>query len=124
MTSEIKKVNLEDKLSQIGEHWRPKVVGTLNGQEVKLAKFKGEFIWHHHESADELFLCIHGSMYVDFRDRSVELTPGEFLIVPRMVEHRTRSTDETSVLIFEPANTLNTGNISDSTFTAPNGVQL
>lgn len=118
------KVNLREKLAQIGEHWRPKVVGALNGQEVKLVKFKGEFVWHHHDKEDELFLCIEGSMTVEFRDRSVVLSPGEFVIVPHGVEHRTLAADEASVLIFEPEATRNTGNITHDTLTAPNGVRL
>ena len=115
------KVNLAEKLSLIHEHWRPKIVGALNGQEVKLVKFRGEFVWHHHEHEDELFLAIRGRFRVEFRDRVVELTPGELLIVPRGVEHRTVADDEAEVLIFEPAATLNTGNIIDEIFTAPAG---
>ncbi len=120
----LKKVNLAEKLSLINEHWRPKVVGELNGQEVKLVKFKGEFVWHHHDTEDELFLCVKGIMAVEFRDHKVELHPGEFLIVPRTVEHRTVAAEEAEVLIFEPAATKNTGNITDDTFTAPNGVRI
>lgn len=124
MTAEVYKVNIAEKLTLINDHWRPKVVGQLNGQEVKLIKFKGDFVWHHHEKEDELFLCIKGVLSVEFRDQTIELHPGEFLIVPHSVEHRTRSADETEVLIFEPAETRNTGNITDETFTAPNGVFL
>lgn len=118
------KVNLREKFSLIDEHWRPKVVGSLNGQEVKLVKFKGEFVWHHHETEDELFLCIDGAMTVEFRDRSVTLSPGEFVIVPHGVEHRTLAAEEASVLIFEPAATKNTGNVTHATLTAPNNVRL
>ncbi|NUN69496.1 MAG: cupin domain-containing protein [Bacteroidetes bacterium] len=118
------KVNLREKLSLIDEHWRPKVVGALNGQEVKLVKFKGEFVWHHHAAEDELFLCIDGSLTVEFRDRAVQLHPGEFVIVPHGVEHRTVAENEASVLLFEPAQTRNTGNVTHETLTAPNGVQL
>ena len=113
------KVVIEEKLSLIDEHWRPKVVGALNGQEVKLVKLLGEFPWHHHEDEDELFMPIEGSMTVEFRDRAVELEAGEFLIVPRGVEHRTLALEECSVLLFEPAKTRNTGNVEDETFTAP-----
>ncbi|MEW5800229.1 MAG: cupin domain-containing protein [Bacteroidota bacterium] len=120
----IRKINLAEKLSLINEHWRPKVVGELNGQEVKLVKFKGEFVWHHHEKEDELFLCINGSMAVEFRDHKVNLQPGEFVIVPHGVEHRTLADDEAHVLIFEPAATKNTGNIDDAVFTAPNNVKI
>jgi mannose-6-phosphate isomerase-like protein (cupin superfamily) len=113
------KVNLAEKLALIHEHWRPKVVGALNGQEVKLVKFRGEFVWHHHEHEDELFLTIRGRFRVEFRDRAVELSPGEFLIVPRGVEHRTVADEEAEVLLFEPAATRNTGNVVDEIFTAP-----
>lgn len=115
----MEKVNVADKLSLITEHWRPKVVGTLNGQEVKLAKFQGTFVWHHHDQQDELFLGVQGRFTVEFRDRSVEIGPGEFLIVPRGVEHRTVAEAEAHVLLFEPADTPNTGNVLDAAFTAP-----
>jgi mannose-6-phosphate isomerase-like protein (cupin superfamily) len=115
----MEKVNLADKLALIQEHWRPKVVGALNGQEVKLVKFRGEFVWHHHEHEDELFLAIRGRFRVEFRDRVVELSPGEFVVVPHGVEHRTVADEEAEVLLFEPAATRNTGNIVDETFTAP-----
>jgi len=120
----MEKVNLSDKLALINEHWRPKVVGGLNGQEVKLVKFQGTFVWHHHETEDELFLGIAGHFTLEFRDRSVDVGPGEFLIVPRGVEHRTLAASEAHVLLFEPAATRNTGNVSDSTFTAPDGVRI
>jgi mannose-6-phosphate isomerase-like protein (cupin superfamily) len=120
----MEKVNLTEKLSWISEHWRPKVVGALNGQEVKLAKFQGVFVWHHHETEDELFLGLHGRFKVEFRDHSVEVGPGELIIVPRGVEHRTVADLEAHVLIFEPAATCNTGNVVDSRFTAPGGVHI
>ena len=94
------KVNLANKLALIHEHWRPKVVGRLNGQEVKLVKFRGDFVWHHHEDADELFLAIRGRFRIEFRDRVIELSPGEFLIVPRGVEHRTVADEEVEALVF------------------------
>jgi mannose-6-phosphate isomerase-like protein (cupin superfamily) len=118
------KVNLAEKLALIHEHWRPRVVGALNGQEVKLVKFRGEFVWHHHQHEDELFLAIRGRFRLEFHDRVVELDPGEFLIVPRGVEHRTVADEEVEVLIFEPAATRNTGNIVDAIFTAPIGDQI
>jgi mannose-6-phosphate isomerase-like protein (cupin superfamily) len=104
------KVTLTEKLARISDHWNPRVVGELNGQHVKLVKFKGEFVWHHHEHEDELFLVIAGRFRMDFRDREVWLEPGEFLIVPRGVEHRPVAAQEVSVLLFEPASTVNTGN--------------
>ena len=114
-------VNLNQKFSLFSDHWRPKVVAELNGQEVKLVKFKGEFVWHHHDEQDELFLVWKGKLRVEFRDRAVELNEGEFLVVPRGIEHRTAAEEEVEVIIFEPAETRNTGNIADDTFTAPAG---
>lgn len=117
----MQKVNLAEKFSLINEHWRPKVVGELNGQEVKLVKFQGEFPWHHHENEDEMFLAMKGNFRIEFRDKTIELTPGEFVIVPKGVEHRPIAETEVEVLLFEPKNVLNTGNIKDEKFTAPKG---
>jgi len=118
------KVNLTEKFAVFSEHWRPKIVGELNGQEVKLAKFKGEFVWHRHEEADEMFLVWRGQMRVEFRDRAVELNAGEFLVVPRGVEHRTVTEEEAEVVLVEPAATRNTGNVEDDRLTAPAGVRV
>ena len=107
----IEKVNLKEKLNQFTEYWSPKVVGELNGQQVKLVKFSGEFVWHHHDHEDEMFLVVHGLFRMEFCDRHVELEAGEFLIVPRGVEHRPVAENEVHVLLFEPATTLNTGNV-------------
>jgi mannose-6-phosphate isomerase-like protein (cupin superfamily) len=107
--SELEKVNLAGKLALFNDHWNPKVVGDLNGQQVKLVKFHGAFVWHRHEGEDELFLVVRGSFRMEFRDRSVEPRAGEFLIVPRGVEHRPVAEDEVEVLLFEPATTINTG---------------
>jgi len=115
------KVNLADALAGITEHWRPRVVGALNGQEVKIVKFQGEFVWHHHEHEDELFLGVKGRFRLEFRDRSVEIGPGDFIIVPRGVEHRPVAEEEVEVVLFEPADTRNTGNVVHETFTAPGG---
>lgn len=115
------KVNLAEKFALINEHWRPKVVGELNGQEVKLVKFQGEFPWHHHEKEDEMFLAMKGSFRIEFRDKTVELSEGEFVIVPKGVEHRPVAENEVEVLLFEPKNVLNTGNIEDEKYTAPIG---
>ncbi len=117
----MEKVNLAEKFSLINEHWRPKVVGELNNQEVKLVKFQGEFPWHHHETADEMFMAVKGSFRIEFRDKIVELSEGEFIIVPHGVEHRPVAETEVEVLLFEPANLKNTGNIEDDKFTAPTG---
>lgn len=115
----MEKVNLTEKFALINEHWRPKVVGELNEQEIKLVKFQGEFPWHHHEREDEMFLALKGSFRIEFRDTTVELNEGEFVIVPRGVEHRPVAETEVEVLLFEPKNVLNTGNIKDEQFTAP-----
>jgi mannose-6-phosphate isomerase-like protein (cupin superfamily) len=107
-------INLREKLALISDHWNPRVVGSLNGQEVKLAKVKGEFIWHHHEREDELFLLLEGILRLEFRDGVVTLRPGEIYIVPRGVEHRPVAEEEVHLLMFEPASTLNTGNVRSS----------
>lgn len=109
----LSKVNLEQKLTQFDEHWSPRVVGELNGQHVKLVKLIGEFVWHHHEDEDELFLVVEGRFRMEFQDRSEWIEEGEFIVVPRGVEHRPVAEIEASVLLFEPAATLNTGNVSD-----------
>jgi mannose-6-phosphate isomerase-like protein (cupin superfamily) len=108
------KVNLADKLALFSDHWRPKIVGELNGQEVKLVKFSGEFVWHQHEHVDELFLVVRGAFTMQLRDRQVDLREGEFLVVPRRVEHRPVAAAEVCVLVIEPAGTLNTGNVRDA----------
>ncbi len=109
----IGKVNLSEKLALFHDHWSPKVVGELNGQHVKVVKFRGEFAWHHHDHEDELFLVVKGRFLMEFRDRQVRLEEGEFLIVPRGVEHRPVAEEEVHVLLFEPAGTLNTGDVRD-----------
>ena len=118
-------VSLSEKFALITEHWRPKVAASLNGQELKLVKFQGVFPWHHHDDEDELFLVWRGQMVIEFRDRpTVTLGAGELCVVPRRVEHRTLALQEAEVLVFEPASTLNTGNVTDAVFTAPNGVSV
>lgn len=107
----MEKINIKDKLSLFSDHWNPRIVGELNGQHVKLVKFKGEFTWHSHEDEDELFYVIEGKFKMEFRDKTVEVLPNEFLIVPKGVEHRPVAENEVSVMLFEPANTLNTGNV-------------
>lgn len=117
------KVNVRQKLALFADHWSPKVVGELNGQHVKLVKFAGEFVWHTHDHEDELFLVVRGRFRMDFRDRQVWLEEGEFLIVPRGVEHRPVAEEEVHVLLFEPATTLNTGNATDErTVARPNRI--
>jgi len=106
----MEKVNLSEKFALFSEHWSPKIAGQLNGQHVKLVKFKGPFTWHHHNDEDELFLVIKGSFVMELRDKNIELKEGEFLIVPRGTEHRPNAAEEVEVLLFEPTGTLNTGN--------------
>jgi mannose-6-phosphate isomerase-like protein (cupin superfamily) len=103
------KVNLAEKLGLFSEHWSPKVVGELNGQHVKLVKFKGEFVWHKHDNEDEMFLVIKGSFRMEYRDKTITLNENEFVIVPKGVEHRPVADEEVCVMLFEPATTLNTG---------------
>jgi mannose-6-phosphate isomerase-like protein (cupin superfamily) len=114
----MEKVNLRTKFSLFSDYWKPRVAGELNGQQVKLAKFNGPFIWHHHETEDELFLVVKGRFRMEFRDGDVWLEEGEFLIVPRSVEHRPVAEEEVHVLLFEPATTLNTGDVQND-LTAP-----
>jgi mannose-6-phosphate isomerase-like protein (cupin superfamily) len=118
------KVNLTEKFGLITEHWRPKVVAELNGQEVKLVKVRGEFVWHHHELEDELFLIIRGSLRIEFRDHVVRLGPGELLVIPRGVEHRPVAEEEVELMLFEPSATRNTGNVVHETLTAPDGARV
>jgi mannose-6-phosphate isomerase-like protein (cupin superfamily) len=106
----MEKVNLREKFSLFSDHWKPRIAGELNGQQVKMVKFSGPFVWHHHDNEDELFLVVKGRFRMEFRDRDVWLEEGEFLIVPRGVEHRPVAEEEVHVLLFEPASTLNTGN--------------
>jgi mannose-6-phosphate isomerase-like protein (cupin superfamily) len=107
----VEKVNLAEMFSRFDAHWDPKIVGELNGQLVKLVKFRGEFIWHHHDTQDELFLVVKGRFQMELRDRSIKLGEGEFLIIPRGVEHRPVAEQEVEVLLFEPIDTRNTGNV-------------
>jgi mannose-6-phosphate isomerase-like protein (cupin superfamily) len=109
----VEKVKIAEKLALFSEQWNPKVVGELNGQHVKLVKFLGEFVWHHHDEEDEMFLVIDGRFRMEFRDREVWIEEGEFIVVPRGVEHRPVAEEEASVMLFEPASTLNTGNVRD-----------
>lgn len=107
------KVNLAEKFKQIREYWKPYVAAELHGQLVKLDKLKGEFVWHHHENEDELFLVVKGRLRIEFRDKHVWVEEGEFIVVPRGAEHRPVAEEEAHVLLFEPASTLNTGNVRD-----------
>ena len=116
----MEKITLVSKLAEISEYWDPKIIAELNGQHVKLAKIKGEFIWHHHEQEDELFLMLEGRMTMHLRDGVVELEAGDCFLVPKGVEHKPEATEEAHILMFEPAGTLNTGNIeNEHTRSAP-----
>src|SRR5918997_5741269 len=116
------KVNLSQAFARFSDHARPRVAGDINDMQVKLVKVRGEFVWHHHEHEDELFLVVRGALRIDFRDRSVTLGPGEMVVVPRGVEHRPVAEEETEVVLFEPAATRNTGNVEHETLTAPDGI--
>jgi mannose-6-phosphate isomerase-like protein (cupin superfamily) len=105
----IETVNIIEKLSQFSDYWNPKVVGELNGQHVKLVKLHGEFVWHKHENEDEMFFVINGILKIEFRDKTVSINPGEFIIVPKGIEHKPIADDEVSIMLFEPDTTLNTG---------------
>jgi mannose-6-phosphate isomerase-like protein (cupin superfamily) len=109
----IEKINLAEKFSRIQEYWKPYIAGELNGQLVKLDKLKGEFVWHHHENEDEMFLVVKGRFRIEFRDKTVWLEEGEFIVVPRGVEHKPVAEEEAWILLFEPASTLNTGNVNN-----------
>jgi mannose-6-phosphate isomerase-like protein (cupin superfamily) len=117
-------IRLNEKFGLFSERWRPKVVAAVNGQELKLIKAQGEFPWHRHEAADELFLVWKGNFRVEFRDRAVTLGPGELVVVPAGVEHRTAADEEAEVLCFEPAGVRNTGDVDDAEFTAPGNVRI
>ena len=105
------KINLDEKFGLFDDHWRPKIIAAVNGQEVKIIKVKGEFVWHHHDNEDEFLMVWKGRFRVEFLDRIVELGPGECVVVPRGLEHRTCAGEEALVLCFEPAGVLNTGNV-------------
>jgi mannose-6-phosphate isomerase-like protein (cupin superfamily) len=119
---EMRKISVAERAAVITEHWRPLTIARLNGQEVKLAKFRGEFVWHRHDGEDEMFLGVSGRFTVEFRDRAVELGPGDLLVVPRGVEHRTVAGEEAVAMLFEPSGVRNTGNVLHPTLTAPGPV--
>ena len=121
----MRKVCLAEKLAGFEDHWSPRIVGELNGQHVKLVKFQGDFVWHHHDNEDELFLVVRGSFRMEYRDesgaeRSMDVNEGEFVVMPRGAEHRPCADEEVHVLLFEPVGTLNTGNVrNERTVDAP-----
>jgi mannose-6-phosphate isomerase-like protein (cupin superfamily) len=109
----IEKINIKEKLSLFNDYWSPKIAGELNDQHVKLVKFKGEFSWHHHDNEDEMFLVIKGKFRMDLSDKSIEINEGEFIIIPKGVEHKPVADEEVHVMLFEPSTTLNTGNLKN-----------
>ena len=118
------RIDLSDKFAAIDEHWRPKVAAQMNGQDLRLVKVKGLFPWHRHADAEEMFLVWKGVFRVEFRDHVVEMGPGQMVVVPRGVEHRTAADEEAEVLIFEPSEVINTGDAEVSDFTAPHGAMV
>lgn len=109
----IQKINIKDKFQTFSDYWNPRIIGELNGQHVKIAKLKGEFVWHHHENEDELFLVVKGKLLMKLRDRDIWLEEGEMIIIPAKVEHMPVANEEVHILLFEPASTLNTGNVTN-----------
>lgn len=107
-------VNIAEKFSLFSDHWSPKRIGELNGQQVIIAKVKGEFVFHHHEDEDELFMVIKGQLTIELRDQSVVINPGEFYVVPKGVEHKPIATEETHILLFEPMSTKHTGDVQSN----------
>ena len=107
------RVNLAQKFDLFDEYWSPKIIGELNGQQIKIAKVQGEFVWHHHENEDELFMVIQGKLTIKLPDEDIHLEEGEFLIVPRGIEHKPVAEQEAHILLLEPAGTLNTGNVQN-----------
>lgn len=114
----MEKVNIAEKLNLFEDHWSPKIVGEINDSHIKLVKLSGEFVWHHHEEEDEMFLVIEGKLLIKFRDRDVWLDKGEFIIIPKGVEHMPVAEDEVHVMLIEPKTTVNTGNVQDQKTTA------
>jgi mannose-6-phosphate isomerase-like protein (cupin superfamily) len=103
------KINVEQKLSLFSDHWNPRIIAELNGQHIKLAKIKGEFVWHSHENEDELFMVLKGDLTIEFRDKRIQLSPGEIVVIPKGIEHKPVTQGEVEIMLFEPVNTVNTG---------------
>ena len=117
---EINKVNISEKLNLFSDHWNPRIVAELNGQQVKLAKFQGEFVWHKHENEDEMFLVLEGSFKMELREKTIIINKGDFIIIPKGVEHKPSAEKEVQIMLFEPATTLNTGENPVSELTKTN----
>lgn len=113
----IEKVNLKEKLAHFADYWNPRIVGELNGQHVKLAKISGEFVWHKHDNEDEMFLVLNGAFDMELRDKTITLNTGDFIIIPKGVEHRPVAQNPAEIMLFEPASTLNTGDNNQSDLT-------
>jgi mannose-6-phosphate isomerase-like protein (cupin superfamily) len=111
--NDVNKINIDEKLSLFKELWNPKIVGELNGQHIKLAKLKGEFIWHKHDNEDEMFLVLNGKLKIEFRNKTEIISKGEFIIVPKGIEHRPIADKEVSIMLFEPVSTVNTGEFNN-----------
>lgn len=120
----MEKIALAEKFAAFSEHWRPKLIAALNGQDVKLVKVQGVFPWHHHDDSEEMFLVWRGRFRVEFRDHVVDMGPGEMVVVPKGVAHRTAADEEAEVVIFERADVVNTGDIRSDEFTAPSGARI
>ena len=114
---QIKKVNIQEKLNSFTDYWNPRIAGKLNGQLVKLVKFKGKFVWHKHDAEDEMFLVIKGEFNMELRDKTITISKGDFIIIPKGTEHRPVALDEVEVMLFEPDTTINTGDAVDTNFT-------
>ncbi len=119
-SSQVKVVNIKEKLSLFTEYWNPKIVGEMNDHKIQVVKIKGQFVWHYHEHEDELFLVIKGQLIIHFRDRDIIVNEGELIIIPHPIEHMTEAKEETHIILIEPTHTLNTGNVTDSELSAKN----
>ena len=113
MNIEIEKINIDQKLTLISEHWSPRIVGEINDSHVKLVKLKGEFVWHHHEKEDEMFYVVKGELLMRLRKKDITVNAGEFIIIPKGVEHLPVANEEVHIMLFEPKTTVNTGNIQN-----------
>lgn len=120
----VKIVNISDKMSLLNKYWDPKIVGELNNHKVQVAKLKGEFVWHHHENEDELFLVIKGQLTIHLRDKDIQINEGEFVIIPHPIEHKPEAKEEVQIILIEPKETLNTGNVKDSKLAVHNQEEI
>ena len=119
-SSDIKVINIREKLSLFNEYWNPKIVDVLNDHKVQVVKLHGEFEWHHHDNEDELFLVIEGQLIIHFRDRDIQINEGEFVVIPHPIDHKPEAKEEVHIVLIEPKTTLNTGNVTDSKLSVKN----